>query len=392
MSDQEELLGGSGFLPVDHGRAPAQNRPKETEHHERLVAPRLIRSGLLKMGCHLTAAHRRHASDTSIPRDDPMTATFGISNRAIAETPIAILDFETTGLVAGADRVVEVSVVRLEPGKEPRLVLDTLVNPMRRMGATEIHGITDQDVVNAPRFCDIAGEVVGALSGCAVAAYNVYFDMKFLGYELQNSGVAQEPPHLCLMYLRPMLGLGSRCKLEEACRFHGIEYQDSHVAGNDAMASAKLFRCYLDAAQDRGVRTFADLARLKKYKFSDSFANEPFPHPSVLRLSPYERLCSRIGYVHEAVVDPMRRAFVAYWDAIKTVVADLDVSDDEVAYVLNERTRYGLTLDQIRSVHAKAFASVIAQFAEDRSVDDREVRKLQRLHRCLSRLGWAPGE
>jgi len=60
-----------------------------------------------------------------------MSTACGINDRAISETPMAILDFETTGLVAGVDRVVEVSVLQLDPGKPPRVALDTLVNPMR---------------------------------------------------------------------------------------------------------------------------------------------------------------------------------------------------------------------------------------------------------------------
>jgi DNA polymerase III epsilon subunit-like protein len=76
----------------------------------------------------------------------------GISPFRIDDTPIAIIDFETTGLIAGADRVVEVSVVRVDPGEEPRLVLDTLINPQRHVSATEIHGITDADVADAPYF------------------------------------------------------------------------------------------------------------------------------------------------------------------------------------------------------------------------------------------------
>ena len=67
----------------------------------------------------------------------------GIKDRRIAETPVAIIDFETTGLTAGFDRVIEVSVVRVDPGEQPRLVFDTLVNPHRPVAATEIHGITD---------------------------------------------------------------------------------------------------------------------------------------------------------------------------------------------------------------------------------------------------------
>src|SRR5262245_59996831 len=94
----------------------------------------------------------------SSSRDPPMILrTDGLLDRTVADTPVAILDFETTGLYAGVDRVVEVSVVRVEPGQPRRLALDTLVNPGRRMAATEIHGITEDDVRDAPRFEDIAG-------------------------------------------------------------------------------------------------------------------------------------------------------------------------------------------------------------------------------------------
>ena len=52
-------------------------------------------------------------------------------------------------------------------------MLDTLVNPRRAIAATEIHGITDDDVADAPEFGDIASDLVAAISDCVVAAYNV---------------------------------------------------------------------------------------------------------------------------------------------------------------------------------------------------------------------------
>lgn len=321
-----------------------------------------------------------------------MGTSIGVLDRRILDTPIAVVDLETTGLTAGADRIVELSVARVDPGEEPKIVLDTLVNPMRRMAATEIHGITDQDVVNAPRFSEVAGELLGVLHDCVVAAYNVYFDMKFLDVELRGAAVDCQPPHFCLMYMRPMLGLGSRCKLEEACRCHGIEYPKTHVAAADAIASARLYVVYREVAKSRGIVTFGDLGELKRYKFTDSFSHAPSPHPSDFGLSSCSRLHSRSGYIHASVVDPACCALASYWDTLKTVVADLEITDEELAYVEAEKERSGLAKEQIRSIHARAFASVLAQFTEDKWLDDREVRKLQRLHRCLSRLGWAPGE
>lgn len=315
----------------------------------------------------------------------------GVSTRRILDTPVAIVDFETTGLTPRYDRVVEVSVVRLEPGRPPQVVLDTLVNPLRRVAATEIHGITDADVAKAPRFADIAGELIGVLHQCVVAAYNAYFDIRFLESELQTVGVDHRPPHVCLMYLRPMLGLGPRCRLDEACRLHGIGWEPKHMAASDALASGNLLVRYLEAIQERGIQTFGELARLKRYKFVDSFENDPYPHPSSFKLPCCERFCSRSGYSHVKTLDPVRQALAGYWDALKTVVADLEITDEEVEHVMQERKRLGLDEEQVRSIHAKVFASVIAQFTDDRRLDDAEVRKLNRLYRCLAKLGWAPG-
>ncbi len=316
----------------------------------------------------------------------------GITAFALDETPIAIIDFETTGLNPGIDRVVEVSVVRLDPGEQPRIVFDSLVNPMRSMAATDIHGITDQDVANAPQFEEIVGDLLAVLSGCVVAAYNVYFDIKFLNYELGNVGIYHEPPHFCLMYLRTMLGLGETCKLGEACRLHGVELEGSHIASADALASGLLLAKYLETARAQGITTFGDLARLKDYKFVSSFANDPFPAPSGFARRPLNQLRSQVGDVPESAFDSTRHAVAEYWDAISTIVTELEITETKVEELRNERHRLGLTVEQIRWVHAKAFASVITQSAQDRSVDDRNTRRLERVYDCLSKLGWAPGE
>lgn len=220
----------------------------------------------------------------------------GILGKVISETPIAVLDFETTGLSPGGDRVVEVSVVRKNPGEEARLVFDTLVNPERRVGATQIHGIRDEDVVGAPTFAEIAGDLVEVLEGCVLSAYNVYFDMRFLAYELGMAGVGHMPPHFCTMYLRPMLGMGERCKLDAACAVHGITLEASryHSAAADTVATAELLELCLGRMGEKGVRTYGELAELpRNYKFLDSFVREPLPGAGVFGLGVSGRRCAR---------------------------------------------------------------------------------------------------
>ena len=319
----------------------------------------------------------------------------GFMDRAIADTPIAIVDFETTGLNAGVDRVVEVSVVRIEPGQKPELVLDTLVNPERRMAATDIHGITEQDVADAPRFEEIAGNLVRGLYDCVIAAYNVYFDIGFLEYELAKAGLRYSPPYLCLMYIRPMIGLGNRCSLDDACRFHCIEYSKKHQASADALAGARLWNLYLQAIKDHKIRTYKELATLKSYKFIQSFERNPLTPPAADTLKSTKRLKSRRIPIEVEAPPPVlsrQDARHSYWEALKTVISDLDVTGEEISYLNKKKQELGLATEEVRSLHARVFADVISQSVEDRVLDDNESQTLRRLYQCLSKLGWAPGQ
>lgn len=315
----------------------------------------------------------------------------GIAGFVIRETPVSVIDFETTGMHPGRDRVVEMTVVRCEPGEEPRLVLDTLVNPERKVGAIDIHGITD-DVRDAPRFGDVAGDLLDAIKGSVFTAYNVYFDLKFLRSELERLGVTSEPPHFCSMYLRPMLGIGKRRKLDEACESQGIELARAHTAADDAMATAKLYRTYLDQIEQRGARTFGELGKLKSYKFVESFHAALLPGPEDFNLAPSGKSFSRSGHVPTVELTDEQLAIRAYWDVIKSIVADLQVTEDKVAYAKSERRKLGLSEEQIRYLHALAFAAAIAQFINDQHLDDGEVRKLRKLRAALSAIGWCPSD
>ncbi|MBI3090867.1 MAG: 3'-5' exonuclease [Candidatus Tectomicrobia bacterium] len=296
--------------------------------------------------------------------------------------------------------MVEVSIIRIEPGREPRMVLDSLVNPSRRMAATEIHGITDADVAAAPRFEEIAGNVVQALQESVVAAYNVYFDIRFLQDELQRVGLRDSPPHLCLMYLRPMIGLGGRCSLDDACQAHGIPHAAAHQAAADA-AAAHLWGVYLRAMTDRRLRTFGDLAKLKAYKFIESFHEDCLGTQAAAGLQRGARFKTRggggaplgVSAVSRAAVPGQRQdALHGYWEALKTVLSDLEVSEEELALLVEKKKHLGLTQEEVRSLHARAFADVISTCIDDKALDADECELLRRLYGCLKRLGWAPGE
>jgi len=316
----------------------------------------------------------------------------------VSQVPVAIVDIETTGLYPGADRVVELSVVRSDPGRPPELVLDTLVNPERHVAATEIHGITDADVVGAPRFADIAGDFAKSLEGGVLAAYNVYFDVRFLESEFLRVGSEVELPHLCLMYLRPMLGLGRKCCLADACRAYGIPHPAAHVASSDALAGARMWAMYLEVMLSRDIRTFVDLASLRAYKFVDSFSLAPLDSLRTKGMSSGGPLKPRVhlpvGAEQQLVTSEMssRRAVLReYWDSLTAAVADLEITESEMRDLNDKAKRFALTIEEQRGLHARVFAGALGKVLEDELITDAEWLGLRRLHDCLRQLGWAPG-
>lgn len=317
----------------------------------------------------------------------------GITASPVKALPVAIVDVETTGLHPNGDRIIEIAIVRQDPDTEPRLALDTLINPRQRVTATEIHGITDRDVRDAPTFEDIAPAVAEALSGAVFASYNVYFDSKFIAAELARAGTEDFPPHVCLMYMRPMLGLGRRCTLSDACRDHGVPHRNAHHAGADAMASAELWKTYLGEMKRLKIQTYGDLAKRKSYKFTKSFSAPLFDRP--LRAGTQIRMKSRSGlreYASDSPAPTPQERRAEYWEALKAVLADLHVEDAEGVYLAEKRRSLQLGAAEVRSLHARALAGMLADMTDDHLIDDDEVSQIADLAHALRQLGWFPGD
>jgi DNA polymerase III subunit epsilon len=69
----------------------------------------------------------------------------------------AVIDIETTGFSpAHHHRIVEIAVVLVDDGGSLVYEWETLLNPQRDVGASEIHGLTAADVYAAPAFAQIA--------------------------------------------------------------------------------------------------------------------------------------------------------------------------------------------------------------------------------------------
>lgn len=151
---------------------------------------------------------------------------------------IAVIDVETTGLSPWrGDRIIEIAVVIMSPDGEVHSEYETLVNPGRDIGKTALHRIAAADVLRAPSFSEIAGDLLEILAGSnVVAGHNVSFDKNFLVKEYERESVIfPDVPLLCTLR---QLG---RNNLANSCAEFGVPFDGTqHRALHDARATAKL--------------------------------------------------------------------------------------------------------------------------------------------------------
>lgn len=193
------------------------------------------------------------------------------------DTPVdqiefAVLDVETSGLNwAEGGRVIEFAVVTVKGDGTETGRWSTLVKPADGLaGATDIHGITDQDLENAPSFAQVAPTIAEHLQGRVVTAHNAPFDMRMLDNEFGAAGWdLPEQATLDTLSLAadpPADENGDRPEhfqsrsLGFLAEHFDIPLHDAHRAGDDAGACAQLLPHLLDRHQ---IRTVADLTGSK---------------------------------------------------------------------------------------------------------------------------------
>lgn len=178
------------------------------------------------------------------------------------ERPIAFIDVETTGIHPHSDRIVELSVFRIQPdGSED--YRSHRVNPEVPIPAeaTAVHGITDEDVAEEPALRRYAKGVCEFLDGCDISGFNVItFDLPFLEAELERAGVdlsledRQLVDSMVIYHQKEPREPGKHRNLKAAYfRYCGKELVDAHGAEKDAAASAEV----LDAM----IKEHSDLPR-----------------------------------------------------------------------------------------------------------------------------------
>lgn len=168
------------------------------------------------------------------------------------DRPLCVLDLETTGLDPSADRVVELAVLKLQPGTEPTW-LHQLLNPQRDIPASAqaIHGISDAAVADQPTFRQIAREVHRFLKGADLAGFHLAFDLAMLSAEFARARHAFRLTGRALLDAQTIYRRKEPRDLRAAVRqFLGREYANAHSARADVRATLEVLDAQLGLYPD----------------------------------------------------------------------------------------------------------------------------------------------
>jgi DNA polymerase-3 subunit epsilon len=155
----------------------------------------------------------------------------------------AIIDIETTGGNASRERITEIAIF-IHDGKQVVNEYSTLVNPECKVPpfVARLTGITDEMLVNAPKFYEVARDIVEITEGCTFVAHNAAFDYSFVKQEFLNLGYKYKRPVLCTVKMSRKLLPGHKSySLGNLCNSLGIQITSRHRAAGDALATVKLF-------------------------------------------------------------------------------------------------------------------------------------------------------
>lgn len=192
--------------------------------------------------------------------------------RALEGKPLVTFDYETTGLYPNRpgheDRGVEVAAVRTVNG----VVVDrfhSLMNPGEgrtiHPKASEVTGIYDADVADAPSHADVAKQLKDFIGNDIVVAHNAQFDLDMLDASLKDAGVDWKPLGVIdtLSIARDTMtsdnkktgatGVVKDHKLGTLTEFFDIELGKAHRADADAEATSHLLQSVLAYAAKDGA-------------------------------------------------------------------------------------------------------------------------------------------
>ena len=170
--------------------------------------------------------------------------------------PLAFFDLETTGIKVTTDRIVEICIVRV--ATDNSIKIKTMkINPEMHIPeeVTAIHGITDEDVKDAPKFSEIAHELVQFLDNCDLAGFNSnHFDIPLLAEEFFRAGIDFDLKGRRFVDIQNIFHKMEPRNLRAAYKFYcGKDLINAHSAEADTLATYEILVAQLDRYKDAEI-------------------------------------------------------------------------------------------------------------------------------------------
>lgn len=179
---------------------------------------------------------------------------------------LAVIDFETTGLSAERDRIIEVGAVIIENGK----VKDTfaeLVNPGFRIPGfiSQLTGITNEMLLGKPMPQQIMPQLKKFLANYTILAHNASFDSRFLKAEIQRARLEINNPFLCTMMLaRRIIPEAPNHRLSGLATFLNFKIGRAHRALDDVHLTVDLWNYLAQRVKTKTGHQDPDLSLFEK--------------------------------------------------------------------------------------------------------------------------------
>jgi len=163
--------------------------------------------------------------------------------------PIAFIDLETTGINISTERIVEIAIVKISPDGT-QLVKRKLINPQMPIpkASSDIHGITDEMVKDAPTFKQAANEIKQFIDNCDLAGYNSNrFDIPMLIEEFLRSGLEFTLDGKKLLDVQKVFHMMEQRTLGAAYKFYcNKSLENAHSAEVDATATWEVLEAQVE--------------------------------------------------------------------------------------------------------------------------------------------------
>jgi DNA polymerase III epsilon subunit-like protein len=296
------------------------------------------------------------------------------------DAPYAVIDVETTGFSpATGDRIVEIAIARVDARGRIEDEYSTVLNPGRDVGPVFVHGISNSEVQDAPRFEDVAGELLARMDGAIVVAHNAVFDERFLTAEFDRAGIAVPvSPAVCSLWLARRTLRTANHKLTTLARAAGLSTVHAHAALADVRTVAALLPQMLALHGEplrylTGVRPMPQLPRDVR----------PKPRAAELRTGTdgwMSTLMSRLplSATQAAEADAQR-----YLDALADALEGGRILGGEAQILARLAGSAGLDVAQVAALHGRFLQFLRSAALADAILTTAEIRQLRTTAQAL---------